>query len=852
MTLDRPIDELLTGLGASTQGLTEAEAAARLVARGANELEPSRDRTLVLQLLRRLVDPLVAILVIAAAVSAFAGERHSAILILAIVAASVGIETAQSERAQRTVDLLRARAAPTATVLRDGATRSIARREVVPGDILELDAGDLVSADCRLLTAKDLHVQQAALTGESMPVERSAVTGALRHVAPADGDGVVFAGTSVVSGHGTAVVVTTGRATMFGEIAAQLARRPPATEFDRGVARFGVLIVETVLVLVVIVLGAGIALHRDMLESLLFAIALAVGLTPEFLPMITTVTLASAARQMSKRSVIVKRLSAIQNLGSIDVLCTDKTGTLTTGEMTLTRAVDLTGAPSEEVRRLACLNSHLGTGIGNALDIALRRCQAAPAVHKLDEIPFDFERRCATVVIEDGGGPLLITKGAPEQVIARCTGHQDARVLADQLCDGGSRVLAVARRRVPAQAAYTRADEHDLELVGFVVFDDPIEPDVADAVAALHADGVAVKIVTGDSDHVARSVCARAGLTVDDVLTGDDIDRLTDPALAERALHTEVFARVTPMQKRRIIGALSARGRVVGFLGDGINDAPSLRAADVGISVAHAVDVARDAADIVLTEHDLRVLHAGILEGRRALGNVMKYLLMETSSNFGNMLSMAVASLLLPFLPMLPVQVLLNNFLYDIAQLTIPTDRVDSDFLRAPRRWDIAAVRRFMLRVGPVSSIFDLLTFAVLLYAFHATAPLFHTGWFVESVVTQILVLFVIRKLGTGPASAPSRAIIISSTLVIAVAAALPYTPLAPALGFVALPASLVAVVALTIVAYLALVRIVRTRAMRALNAPGRGAAARSLRARGQRGGGARRRAWGRGRRSTP
>ncbi|MBV8762911.1 MAG: magnesium-translocating P-type ATPase [Deltaproteobacteria bacterium] len=833
MTIELPIDDLLARLSTSPRGLEDAEAAARLSTLGPNELEPPRQRTLVFQIVRRLVAPLTAILVIAAGISAFAGERESAVLIMAIVAASVGIETAQSERARRTIDLLREHAAPKATVLRSGQTRSVARREVVPGDILELDAGDLVSADCRLLAAKDLHVQQAALTGESMPVERAPITGALRHASPADGDGVLFAGTSVVSGHGAAVAVTTGRSTMFGEIAAQLARRLPSTEFDRGVARFGVLILETVLVLVVLVLGAGIAFRRNMLESLLFAVALAVGLTPEFLPMITSVTLASAARHMAKRGVIVKQLAAIQNLGSIDVLCTDKTGTLTTGEMTFSRAVDATGAPSEHVLLLGCTNSHLGTGIGNALDVALRRALPCPAHRKLDEIPFDFERRCATVVVDDGTGPFLITKGAPEQVLARCGGQAASRAVADRLSDDGSRVLAVATRRIAAKASYTRDDEHDLDLAGFLVFDDPIEPDVADAVAALHADGVDVKIVTGDSDRVARSVCARAGLAFDDVLTGDELDRLTDPALSERALHAQIFARVTPMQKRRIIGALSARGRVVGFLGDGINDAPSLRAADVGISVAGAVDVARDAADIVLTKHDLRVLHAGILEGRRALGNVMKYLLMETSSNFGNMLSMAVASLLLPFLPMLPVQVLLNNFLYDIAQLTIPTDRVDNDFLRAPRRWDIAAVRRFMLQVGPLSSIFDLLTFAVLLYVFHATAALFHTGWFVESVVTQILVLFIIRKLGSGPASVPSRAIVISSVIVVAVAVALPYTPLAATLGFVALPAALVGAVAVTVIAYLVLVRLVRARAMRALRltpAPaGRAAAPRAF-----------------------
>ena len=818
IALDRPLAELFAELGSSPQGLPEGEATRRFAEHGPNELEAPVRRTLFVQLVRRLVDPLVAILLVAAAVSAFAQERHSAILILAIVIASVVIETAQSRRAQRTADLLRARAAPVANVRRGGAARAIARRELVPGDVIELDAGDLVPADARLLAAKDLHLHQAALTGESMPVERNAVAGELADISPADGDGIVFAGTSVVSGHGSALVIATGRKTMFGEIAAQLAGRAPPTEFDRGVSRFGVLILETVLLLAVIVMGSGVVLHRDPLQSLLFAVALAVGLTPEFLPMITTVTLASAAAHMAKRHVIVKHLAAIQNLGSIDVLCTDKTGTLTTGEMTLARWVDPRGATSERVRELGYINSFFETGIGNALDVALRAAGTAhPGVAQVDEVPFDFERRCATVVVEDRTTRerRMITKGAPEQVVARCTGMTDSQrsaalALADELAGDGSRVLAVASRTVAPQPAYRRDDEHDLELAGFLAFSDPIAPDVARAIAALREDGVEIKIVTGDSERVARTVCERAGLRAADVVTGTDIEHMTDPALAERALHAQIFARVSPMQKRRIISALSARGRVVGFLGDGINDAPSLRAADVGISVAHAVDVARDAAEIVLTERDLRVLHAGIVEGRRALGNVMKYLLMETSSNFGNMLSMALASLMLPFLPMLPVQVLLNNFLYDIAQITIPTDHVDPEFLRAPRRWRIDTVRRFMWQIGPVSSLFDLATFALLLYGFHASAALFHTGWFVESISTQILVLFVIRKLGSGPAVRPSRALVVSSLVVIVVALALTYSPLAGLLGFVPMPPSLLALVALTVTAYLGLVRVVK------------------------------------------
>ena len=811
--------ELLVDLRSRPGGLSAIEAEARLADSGANEVEPPPRRTFVVQLLRRLVDPLVAILLVAATVSIFAGERKSAALILAIVAASVAIETVQSGRAQRTADLLRARAAPAVTVIREGAARHVARREIVPGDILDLEAGDLVPADARLLAAKDLHVHQAALTGESMPVERTVVEGRLEVVSPADGDGLVFAGTSIVSGHGTALVVATGRHTMFGEVAAQLLAKPPVTEFDRGIARFGVMIVETVLLLAFIVLGSAVVLHRNPLEALLFAVALAVGLTPEFLPMITTVTLARAASQMARRHVIVKHLAAIQNLGSVDVLCTDKTGTLTKGEMTLSRSVDPTGAPSDRPRELAYINSYFETGAPNALDVAMRQSSnVRPACSQVDEVPFDFDRRCATVVVDEDHCRRMITKGAPEQVLARCAMTPEARAaalaLVEQLSADGSRVLAVAQRVVDPQPAYRREDEHDLVLEGFVAFADPVVEDVASTIAALRGDGVEVKILTGDSASVAKAVCARAGLDTGEVLTGADLDHMTDPALAERALRTHVFARVSPMQKRRILAALSARGKVVGFMGDGINDAPSLRAADVGIAVLGAVDVAREAAEIVLTERDLRVLHAGIVEGRRALGNVTKYLLMETSSNFGNMLSMAVASLVLPFLPMLPVQVLLNNFLYDLAQITIPTDRVDPEFLSKPRRWRIDQVRRFMIRVGPISSLFDGVMFGGLLVAFHANATLFHTGWFVESVATQILVLFVIRTLGTGEPTPPSRPLVISSIAVVVVAVLLPFSPAAGVLGFVAMPLALVGFIAMTVAAYLGLVFAVKRRVL--------------------------------------
>ena len=798
-------------------GLTSAEAATRLAAVGVNEPAPIDRGSLLGQLARPYANPLVSILLVASAVSASAGQRADALIIAGIVLVSTSIDFMQTFRSQRAADRLRALVTPKATVLRDGRWIEIARRGVVPGDVLRLGAGDLVPADARLLEARNLSVHQAMLTGESLPVDK-----AVRPEAPlspsADDCGAVFLGTSIVSGTGIAVVTATGPRTLFGDIAVRLRTRAPDTEFDRGLRRFSLLILRTTVALVLFILLMGLALRRDPLESLLFAVALGVGLTPEFLPMIESVTLTAGALRMAREGVVVKHLPAIQNIGSIDVLCSDKTGTLTTGVMTVERSVDMDGRPSDAALRFAAINSRLESGVASPLDRAILTAHAdEPAWAKVDEMPFDFDRRRVSVVADGPDGRrLIIVKGAPESVLPLCAAEH-ADDLAGRFAADGLRVLAVATREVERRTEYSPDDERSLTLAGFVAFSDPLRADAAETLAALQRDGVAIKILTGDNDAVSRHVCARAGLGERRVVTGDEVGRLDDAALGHVAEEASIFARVSPAQKNRIIAALKRRGHVVGFLGHGINDAPSLHAADVGISVMTATDVARDAAEIVLGESGLAVIHRGIVEGRRASGNMLKYLLMGTSSNFGNMVSMAVASTFLPFLPMLPTQILLNNFLYDVAQITIPTDRVDRDYVSRPRRWDMRLVGRFMLLVGPVSSIFDFLTFFVLLRVFHADETLFHTGWFVESLATQTLVLFVVRTFGAPWKNLPSRPLVATAVAVVVIGVALPATPIAAMLGFVAPPPIYFGFLAFAVATYLLLVEAVKRRVVASL-----------------------------------
>lgn len=811
----------------SHDGLSNAEAQNRLEQYGANEPVPLRRWSAARELLGFLANPLVLILLIASFASVLLGQHANAMIVVSIVLVSIGINFAQTYRSQLAAERLRSEVASFATVLRDGSWQDIRRREVVPGDIVRLAAGDLVPADGQLLDSKDLYVQQAALTGESMPAEKKATGG--------DDERLVFLGTSVVSGTATALVTNTGPATAFGNIAGKLVLRPPETAFERDLRHFGSFITRSVLFLVLLLLLMSIAAHRDALQSMLFAVALAVGLTPEFLPVITSVTLTNGAVRMARIHVVVKRLAAIQNLGSIDVLCCDKTGTLTTGVMSTVKAVDALGGPSQRPHALAWLNSHFETGIRSPLDDAiLSGDRGSVDYRKCDEIPFDFERRRLSIVVEKTvvekpEDRCLITKGAPDGILDLCLDYESeglkahfetetrtrSRSVFEDLEAQGFRVLAVAYKPVDAAGGFSAQDEHSLVLAGYLAFSDPASPDARRVVRELQHDGVTIKLISGDSELVVRHLSAQIGLSDEPPVTGRAIDGMTDMALAHVVENTSVFARIAPTQKTRILLALRQRGHTVGFLGDGINDAPSLRAADVGISVAGAVDVARESADIILTKPGLHVLHRGILEGRKAFGNVMKYIFMGTSSNFGNMLSMAVASLFLPFLPMLPTQILLNNLLYDLAQISIPSDNVDSAYLRRPHRWNFTLIRHFMMFLGPVSSLFDFLTFYVLLRIFHASEEQFHTGWFVESLATQTLVLFVIRTMGNPLRSRPSLPLMTTTIAVALLAVLLPYTPLAAVFGFTPLPVAYAGYVAGATAIYLLLVETVKRQIVR-------------------------------------
>jgi Mg2+-importing ATPase len=817
----QPLPDLCRALDVGQNGLSSSEAAARLRAFGPNLLRPARRGALLRLFLSRFRNPLVIVLLVASGISALTGETMSFLIITAMVLMSVTLDTVQEYRAGQAAERLKQSVAVRAAVLRDGQHIEIPMFEVVPGDVALLAAGDSVPADGRLLEARDFFVNQAFLTGEPYPVEKHAV-----ELAPGEGletaANAVLMGTTVISGSATVLVCRTGSATSIGEIAETLTARAPPTSFERGARRFGMMIMRLTLLLVLFVLLVNTVFHRPLLESFLFAIALAVGLTPELLPMIVSVTLARGAIRMARKQVIVKRLAAVQDLGGMDVLCTDKTGTLTEARIRLERHVDASGRDSERVLKLAYLNSHFETGIRSPLDDAILAHEEIDvgAWRKIDEVPFDFERRRVSVLVDDGASRLLVVKGAPEDILALCTSYEadgtettvpfdDAArgrvdALFGELGQEGFRVLGIAWRRVAPDCTHAVvSDETELVFAGFAAFLDPPKASAAQAVIDLASSGVAVKIVTGDNELVTRHVCTQLGLPIAGVLTGAEIQKMDDFALQAVVEDVNLFCRVTPSQKNRVILALKARGHVVGYLGDGINDAPSLHSADVGISVDSAVDVAKDAADMILLEHDLNVLQDGIEEGRRTLGNVLKYIMMGTSSNFGNMFSMAGATLVIPFLPMLPVQILLNNFLYDVSEVPIPLDNVDQAYLARPHEWDMAFIRNFMLVVGPVSSVFDFLTFYVMLELFHAGEALFHTGWFVESIATQVLVIFVIRTRFNPFASRPHPWLTATSLSVVAIAASLPFTPLGATLGFVPLPLDFFGILMAMVVVYL-------------------------------------------------
>jgi len=824
-----PQEELLGRLRATAAGLTSDEAKRRLRLHGPNSLIRERRFAPLLDLLRFFANPLVVILLVASAVSLALGDRLGGGIIIAMVLLSVLLNFFMEFQARHAVEEIRKQVATLAAVLRDGREQELPVAELVPGDVVRLNAGDLVPADARLLAAKDLHLRESALTGESLPVAKAASDLPPGKHPVGEAGNSVFLGTAVQSGMASAVVVRTGRDTAFGEIAERLAARPPETEFGRGIRHFGLMITRVIMALVLFVLLVNVVLHRPLLESFLFAVALAVGMTPEMMPMIITVTLARGARRMTRKKVLVKQLAAIEDFGSIEILCSDKTGTLTEGEIVLDRHVDIRGRDDESVLQLIYLNSHFEAGIQSPLDAAILKHEppALAEYDKVDEIPFDFTRKRLSVVVRHGGERLLITKGEVESVLAICQSanvdgvpqpfddrrRAEAAATFEKLSADGFRTLGVAVRKVDENEVYTMAAERDLTLVGFAAFLDPPKAGIVDVLAALKLNGVAVVIMTGDNPYVTRKIAQDVGLATDRIVSGNEVDTMDDTALAYQAEQGAIFARVSPEQKNRVILALKARGHVVGYLGDGINDAPSLHTADVGISVMNGVEVAKDAAKIILLEKDLGVLNDGVVEGRRCFANIMKYILMGTSSNFGNMFSMAAASLFLPFLPLLPTQILLNNFLYDSSQVSIPGDNVDPALLRRPKRWQIGFILRFMTIIGPISSIYDFLTFGILFWGFQAStnAALFHTGWFVESLATQTLVVFVIRTAGNPFKSRPSRSLLASVLAVVAIAAVLPYTPLGDLLQFVPLPGALLAAIAALALTYLLLVQGVKT-----------------------------------------
>jgi Mg2+-importing ATPase len=828
-------------LGSSPKGLTAEEAAQRLKGYGLNLVAREQKPTILQEIWGRARNPLNALLLTLAVASYFLGDARAAIVIALMVVLAISTAFIQEHRSNEAAARLRAMVKTTASVRRragagDAEFAEVPIESLVPGDIVRLSAGDMIPADLRLLDAKDLFINQSALTGEAMPAEKFAHPCEHAIEDPFDLPNMCFMGANVVSGFATGIIVRTGAGTFFGKLADQIAGRRVPTAFDQGINRFTWLMIRFIVVMVpVVFLINGLTKH-DWLEALLFALAVAVGLTPEMLPMIVTVNLAKGAMAMSRAKVIVKRLPAIQNFGAMDILCTDKTGTLTQDRIILKRHLDIRGEESERVLQYAYLNSHFQSGLKNLLDFAVLQHVEVRGIlgidngfAKVDEIPFDFSRRRMSVVVARGEHEhILICKGAVEEIFAACTryeidgttGRLDASHFATAkdetiaLNSDGFRVVAVAYKQLDAgKTAYSVADESDLTLLGYIAFLDPPKESAGAAIAALARKGVKVKILTGDNEVITRKVCREVGLEPGDILLGTQIEAMTDDDLAGAAERTTVFAKLTPAQKERIVRALQRKAHVVGFLGDGINDSPALKAADVGISVDTAVDIAKESADIILLEKSLMVLQEGVIEGRKVFANIVKYIKMGASSNFGNMFSVLGASLFLPFLPMAPIQVLTNNLLYDFSQTAIPTDNVDEEYVAGPRRWDIDNIFKFMVFIGPISSIFDYATYAMMLFVFDCwTNPsLFQTGWFVESLLTQTLIIHIIRTAKIPfVESHASPALIATSLIICVVGIALPFTVAGSTLGFTPLPWLYWPLVAAMLLAYSILTHLVK------------------------------------------
>ncbi len=836
-------------------GLSENETTSRLQQFGFNTISSDKGKSILFEVLQHFRSPLIIVLLAATSVSFALGETINASIIFGIVLLSVAIDFYLERDARNAAEGLKRMVQNKVSVLRGGILKDITPENLTIGDIVPLNAGKIVPADARVLTSKDFFINQSSLTGESFPAEKTPDTLQKKDLEITDLHNMVFMGSSVISGTATVLIVKTGGETQFGKIAESLIKPSEETNFSRGMHDFGMLIMRVTAILVLFIFLINAVLGRNLLDSFMFSIAIAVGLTPEMLPMIMSVTMAKGSLKMSKKGVIVKKLSAIPSFGSMEVLCTDKTGTLTEDKIHLVKCVNTEGVSdfgfeisevgtaqiqpksdrrnptsnADEVFRFAFLNSHFQSGIQNPLDEAVINFRELDIsdYKKIDEIPFDFNRKRVSVVVQKANdAKILICKGAPEELFKICNADSfdlnKTQKLYDELSQDGFRVLAIATKAIDFEKkVYQKDEENDLILRGFIAFLDPPKEDANEVVKSLRAIGVEIKIITGDNHLVTQKICKDIGLPIKGIMFGYELNDLTDDALSIRAVKTTIFARFSPEQKNRVIHALKSFHHAVGYMGDGINDAPSLKAADIGISVNTATDVAKDAADFILTRKSLHVLHDGILEGRRTFNNTHKYILMGLSSNFGNMFSVAIATFLLPFLPLLPIQILINNFLYDTSQITIPYDNVDNNIIKRPQHWDMKMIRRYMIVFGLTSSVFDLLTFGLLYYIFHVDVAQFRTGWFVESLTTQILVVFIIRTRQVPFfKSKPSKTLVLSVVLCLIAGWLLPYMPFATIIGFEPLERPiLIAIIGLVIV-YLFIVEIVKWWFFKNINSP--------------------------------
>ncbi len=816
-----PLRELFSLTASTPQGLTTEEARERAKVFGFNEFKRVKKVSPVILFLNYFKNPLIIILIVAAFISGLTGEIRSMAIILSMIFLSIILNFYQERKSDRAAEKIASRLAIKALLWRDGREQEIAVRDIVPGDIIVLAAGDIVPADGRLISANDFFLNEASLTGESLPNEKFS-----------ESNDVIFAGTNVVSGSASYLATNTGITTEFGQIAQSLIRPEPQNAFEKGINSFGFLIVRVIVLIVAVIFLINAIMHKGLFNSFLFALAVAVGVTPELLPMIMSINMAKGAAKMAKGGVLVKRLNSIPTFGSMDILATDKTGTLTEDRITLIQHVDIFGRESEEIFLSAYVNGYFETGIKSILDEAILAHKKLDlrGYEKIEELPYDFNRKRSSIVYGYGGRMILITKGAPEEIFKICANYQDgnqvhlmtsevlsqAKKIYDALSSQGLRVLAIAEKEIfERKKQYPLSEENTLTLKGFMAFYDPPKVDVKATLEFMKEHGVAIKILTGDSPLVTKKICADIGLEVKGIITGEDLDlnRLTDEEIYKRVKDATICARLSPSQKEKIIIELKRNGSIVGYLGDGINDAPSLKAADVGISVDNAVDIARETADIILMKKGLEELMNGVIEGRKTFGNTMKYLLMGLSSNFGNMFSMIGASLFLPFFPMTAGQILLNNFIYDASQLSIPSDNVDPEYLKKPKHWNIKFIKKYMMVFGPISSLFDFLTFYVLYSLLHLSGGAFQAGWFVESLATQTLVIYVIRtqKLPFIESS-PSRYLLATTLGAVGLAIIITLNRFGSFFGFEPLPfAALISIIGMVIL-YLVMVELVKQR----------------------------------------